>query len=68
MTNKFWLNITMSLCAEFCLCVCVCRFDGLIWLRRCYIDIFTFQHLSCNGERDALSRDISEANRPTWFD
>ena len=48
-------------------CVCVDLMD-LFWLRRCYIDIFSFQQLSCDGERDALSRDIRKANQPVWFD
>ena len=28
----------------------------------------TFQQLSCEGERDALSRDIKKANQSAWFD
>ena len=63
---NFGYNVTMSLCTE--LSVCVCRFFGLIWLRRCYIDIYTFQQLSCDGERDALSRNIRKANHSAWFD
>ena len=56
---------------DLCVCVGVDLLD--IWLReltslrRCYIDIFAFQQLSCNWERDALSRDIRKANQPAWF-
>ena len=33
-----------------------------------YLAIYTFQQLSCNGERDALSRDIRKGNQSAWFD
>ena len=52
-----------------CVCVYVCRFASLTYFASSlYIDIFTFQQLSCDGERYSLSREIRKANQSDWFD
>ena len=45
-----------------CACMCVCRFDELILASLTYFasSLFTFQQLSCGGEREASSRDIKK--------
>ena len=46
------------------MCVYLMDLFGFVDLfRRCYIDIFAFQQLSCDEEGDALSHDIRKANQ-----
>ena len=58
----------MRACLRACVCVCV----SILWTylasltylaSSLYIDIFTFQQLSCDVERDALSHDIRKTNQ-----